>query len=93
MRTPLFDPNARRKTVSVTLNQDLAAKAAAAGLNISRLAEEAVARAYTELEQERIRAELKDAGERASAYVARYGRPFDDWTNDAGTDAGADHAA
>jgi antitoxin CcdA len=93
MRTPLFDPNARRKTVSITLNQDLAAKAAAAGLNISRLAEEAVARAYTDLEEKRIRAELKDAGERASAYVARYGRPFDDWTSDTGADAGADHAA
>ncbi len=92
MRTPLFDLNARRKTVSITLNQDLAAKATAAGLNISRLAEEAVARAYTELERERIRAELKDAGERASAYVALYGRPFDDWASEGEADADDTHA-
>ena len=42
MRAPLYDVNARRKTVSITLNSDLVAKAAALGINISRTAEAAV---------------------------------------------------
>ena len=42
MRTPLYDVNARRKTVSVTLNADLVSKASALGINISRTAEAAL---------------------------------------------------
>ena len=38
MRSPLYDVNARRKTVSVTMNADLVAKASALGINISRTA-------------------------------------------------------
>ncbi|HSU05762.1 MAG TPA: type II toxin-antitoxin system CcdA family antitoxin [Acetobacteraceae bacterium] len=83
MRTPLYDLNARRKTVSITLNADLAAKAAAAGINLSRTAEDAIAKAFVELERERVKIELLDAMQRVAAYVALYGRPFDDWTADA----------
>jgi hypothetical protein len=36
----LFDQNARRRTVSLTVNDDLYAKARAAGINASRVAEE-----------------------------------------------------
>ena len=46
MRTPLYDVNARRKTVSITLNADLVAKASALGINISRTAEAAVIQAF-----------------------------------------------
>lgn len=82
MRVPLYDPNARRKTVSITLNADLAAKATAAGINLSRTAEEAIAHAFSNLERERIRAELREAGHITADYVSRYGRPFDDWTSE-----------
>jgi len=39
MRMPLYDHNAKRRTVSVPLNADLVAGSAAHGINISRVAE------------------------------------------------------
>lgn len=48
-----YDIHARRKTVSLTINADLHAKAKQAGLNESRLAEQAIAvalEAYMEAE-------------------------------------------
>ena len=42
-RRPLYDLQARRKTVSVSLNADLVEKARAAGINISHTAEAALA--------------------------------------------------
>ena len=93
MRTPPFDPNARRKAVGIKRNQVLATRASVTGLTFSRLVEESIARGHTEIVEERIRAELRDAGERTSAYVARYGRPFEDWTSEDGADTDADHTA
>ncbi len=92
MRTPLYDPNARRKTVSITINTDLASKASEAGINISRTAEEAIAKAFTEVERERIKTELHDAMKRVDAYVAIHGKPFDDWTSDEAPPDDADDA-
>jgi antitoxin CcdA len=93
MRIPLFDPNARRKTVSITLNADLAAKAAEAGINLSRTAEEAIAKAFTEIERERIREELREAARFTSEYVAKHGHPFEDWASNFSPDTDADDAA
>jgi len=76
MRTPLYDPNARRKTVSITLNADLAAKASALGINISRTAEAAVVRAFEEAERARIREEIREAVRITDELVARHGMPF-----------------
>lgn len=93
MRAPLYDPDARRKTVSVTLNEDLVAKATAAGINISRTAEDALARTFLELEQTRIKAELREAARMVDEYVAIHGMPFDDWANQADPASDTDHAA
>jgi post-segregation antitoxin (ccd killing protein) len=57
----LFDPAARRKTVSVTLNGDLVAKATEAGITLARPAETAVAHAYAASERERARQGLREA--------------------------------
>jgi antitoxin CcdA len=76
MRTPLYDPNARRKTVSITLNADLAAKASALGINISRTAEAAVIRAFEEAERARIREEIREAVRITDELVAKHGMPF-----------------
>jgi antitoxin CcdA len=93
MRSPLYDPNARRKTVSVTMNADLVAKASALGINISRTAEAAVAKAFEEAEKAKIREEIREAVRMVDEFVAMHGMPFDDWANaDAATD-GADDAA
>ena len=48
MRTPLFDPKAAKQTVSITLNSDLYAKAKSVGINLSRVAERALAETYAE---------------------------------------------
>ena len=93
MRTPLYDPNARRKTVSITLNADLVAKASALGINISRTAEAAVIRAFEDAERAKIREEIREATRMVDDYVAIHGMPFDDWANETSSSDDADHAA
>ena len=93
MRTPLYDPNARRKTVSITLNADLVAKASALGINISRTAETAVIRAFEEAERAKIHEEIREATRMVDEYVAIHGMPFDDWANETSSSDDADHAA
>lgn len=76
MRMPLYDVNARRKTVSITLNSDLVAKASALGINISRTAEAAVIKAFEEAEKAKIRAEIREAARFTDELVAKFGLPF-----------------
>lgn len=93
MRRPLYDVNARRKTVSITLNSDLVAKASALGINISRTAETALVLAFETAEKEKIREELREAARIVDELVATHGLPFDDWTNEGPAEDDADHAA
>ena len=93
MRTPLYDPNARRKTISVTINSDLAVKATALGINLSRTAETAIAAAFTQLERERAKAELEEAVRITDEYVAKYGHPFEEWVAQFMPEAGDDEDA
>ncbi len=93
MRTPLYDVNARRKTVSITLNSDLVAKAAALGINISRTAEAAIIQAFEAAEKAKIREEIREAARLTDEYVAIYGMPFDDWANDGLAAEDSDDAA
>jgi antitoxin CcdA len=76
MRTPLYDVNARRKTVSITLNADLVAKASALGINISRTAEAALIQAFEAVERAKIREEICEAARFTDELVAKYGLPF-----------------
>jgi post-segregation antitoxin (ccd killing protein) len=76
MRTPLYDVNARRKTVSITLNADLVAKASALGINISRTAETAVIKAFEAVERAKIREEIREAARITDEMVAKFGFPF-----------------
>lgn len=76
MRTPLFDHNSKRKTVSVTLNADLVARSAAHGINISRVAEAALIAAFETAEKDRIRQELKADAAWVADFVAKNGYPF-----------------
>lgn len=91
MHYPLFNPDSRRKTVSITLNGELVAKATEAGINISHTAEEALAHAYAAIERERVRQDLREAARMVDEYVALHGMPFEDWASDPPVDA--DHAA
>lgn len=91
MRTPLYDVNARRKTVSITLNSDLVARASALGINISRTAEAAIIQAFETAEKANIREEIREATRLTDELVARYGYPFPPFpglsTDDEGEDA------
>ena len=59
MRDPAFDPNAPKRTVSVTLNSDLYAKAKSVGINASKVAEAAIADEYAKRLKEALLKELR----------------------------------
>jgi len=73
MRSTLFDPQARKNTVSLSVNSDLFAKVKRAGINASRIAEEALARALAEHEAERVKAEIRQDLAACDAYTAENG--------------------
>jgi antitoxin CcdA len=59
MREPPYDSKSAKQTVSVTLNSDLYAKAKGLGINVSKVAEEAIAQEYASRRSEQLRAELE----------------------------------
>lgn len=75
MRRLPFDPAARKRTVSLTLNSDLYAKAKAQGIDVSRVAEAALAQALTAQLAEKIRAEIGQDLAAYDAYVDKHGSP------------------
>ena len=73
MRKPVFDQNAKKRTVSLTLNSDLYAKAKSMGINISKVAEEALAHEYSVGLREALRAEIRDELAALERYEAEHG--------------------
>jgi antitoxin CcdA len=69
----LFDHAAAKRTVSLTLNADLVAKAKEAGLNLSQISEEALAAALTGYWRERIKGEIGEEMKAYEAFVAEHG--------------------
>ncbi len=76
MRLPLYDHNAKRKTVSVTLNADLVARSRALGINISQVAEAALVQAFEAAEKEQVKKEFRIAAEFTEELIRKYGHPF-----------------
>lgn len=73
MRRPAYDTAAPRRTVSLTINADLMAKAKAEGINASAIAERALAAELTERVRARLIEELKRGAEAYDAFVAEHG--------------------
>lgn len=73
MRTPPYDTRARKRSVSVTLNADLYAKAKAAGINLSKVAEGALAKALAQHLMEQARADVRQDLAALSAFVEAHG--------------------
>jgi len=73
VRMSLYDAHARKRTVSLTLNADLCAKARDAGINLSKVAEEALAQALSLRMAERLRAEIQRDLAAHDAFVERHG--------------------
>jgi post-segregation antitoxin (ccd killing protein) len=73
MRNSPFDPSARKRTVSLTLNADLYAQAKAAGINLSRVAEEALAQALMRRLAEQAKADIQRDLQALNAFVESNG--------------------
>ena len=69
----VYDRMAPKRPVNLTLNSDLIARARAAGLNLSALAEDAVAAALARLARERLEAEIAQGCRVHEQYLAEYG--------------------
>lgn len=68
-----YDTTAAKRTVSVTLNSDLYAKAKEVGLNVSSVAEAALIQELDERLKQKIRAEIQQDLEVYNAYIAEHG--------------------
>ncbi len=68
-----YDTTAAKRPVNLTLNSDLVAKARVAGLNLSALAEEAVAAALARVTREKLAADIAQACRVHGQYLADYG--------------------
>ena len=73
MRDTPYELRAAKQTVSLTLNSDLYAKAKALGINVSQVAEQAVADAYTRLRAEALAREIAGDLAATAAYADRHG--------------------
>lgn len=75
MRRSPFDPAAKKRTVSLTLNGDLYAKVKAHGINASQVAEGALAQALSACVAEKVKAEIEQDLAAYNAYVEKHGSP------------------
>ena len=62
-----------KQTVSLTINSDLFAQAKGFGLNVSQIAEEALAREVAVRKAEVLKSEIRQDLEAYSAYAAKHG--------------------
>jgi len=75
MRTLPYDRSAKKRTVSLTLNGDLYAKAKAQGINASQVAEAALAEALALRLAKKVQAEIEQDLAAYDAYVEKHGSP------------------
>jgi antitoxin CcdA len=73
VKTSLYDADARKRTVSLTLNADLCAKAKEAGINLSKVAEDALAHALSLRMAERVRAQIRCDLAAYDAFIEQHG--------------------
>ena len=75
MRQRFFDPAAKMRSVSLTLNGDLYAKAKAHGINASQVAEAALAQALAACLSEKARDDIEADMAAYNAYIEKHGSP------------------
>ena len=73
MHVQVYDAAAAKRPVNLTLNSDLVMRARAEGLNLSALAEEAVAAALARRTRERMEADIAQACRVHEQYLVEYG--------------------
>lgn len=83
---PIYDAAAAKRPVNLTLNGDLVMRAKAAGLNLSALAEEAVAAALAQRGREKMQADIAQACRVHEQYLVEYGSLGDAVRRDPGAE-------
>jgi len=73
MDNTLYDAGARKRTVSLSLNADLCAKAKNAGINLSKVAEEALGHALALHLAKQVRADIRRDLEAYNAFIETNG--------------------
>jgi antitoxin CcdA len=73
MHVPVYDATAAKRPVNLTLNGDLVTRARAEGLNLSALAEEAVATALARRAREKMESDIALACRVHEQYLVEYG--------------------
>lgn len=73
MRRPLYDPDAPKQAVTVRLNSDLYARAQKSGIDLARVAEQALAEACSRERTARIAIEVETDLAAIAAYEERCG--------------------
>ena len=69
----VYDTEAAKRPVNVTINSDLVARARAEGLNLSALAEQALADALARIAKAKFEAEIAQACRVHDQYLTEYG--------------------
>ena len=72
-RFPPYDVKVAKQTVSLTINSDLVTQAKRLGINVSQVAEAALAQEVARRRSEQIAAEIKQDLEASNAYAAKHG--------------------
>lgn len=73
MADAMFDRSASKLVVSLSINSDLYAKAQALGVDTSRVAEAAIARAVQSADREQLLADIRKDREVLARYIAEHG--------------------
>lgn len=73
VRRPLYDTKASKQTVSLTINGELYARAKKLELNVSQIAEQALAEAVQHLDAEQVKADIRDDLAAIAAYEQKHG--------------------
>jgi post-segregation antitoxin (ccd killing protein) len=73
MRTSFYDPKATKQTVSLTLNSDLYVQAKRYGVNVSQIAEDALAQEVARRKAEQLKAEVRQDIEALDTYESAHG--------------------
>jgi antitoxin CcdA len=73
MRVVLYDTDAAKRPVNLTMNGDLVTRARAEGFNLSALAEEAVAAALAQRARQKWAEDIAQACRAHDRYLAEYG--------------------
>lgn len=76
---PRFAQSVQRKSTNLSLDADLVAEAKTLDINISRIAEEGIAKAVDEEKARRWKIENREAIESLNEYVEKHGLPLEEF--------------